>query len=115
MRGELRAAEAALKQLRAVLSPWAAKFHWFDLPALGGFHTLVQMGAFSMPYVSALQRERRERDAAAWAAAARAALAALPHFTLALRGCVPTTQGLSLAGVPPASPPVRPSARPPAP
>ena len=102
VRGELRAAEAALKQLRAVLSPWAAKFHWFDLPALGGFHTLVQMGALSMPYVIALQRERRERDAAAWAAAARAALAALPPFSLALRGCVPTTQGLSLAGVPPA-------------
>jgi beta-phosphoglucomutase-like phosphatase (HAD superfamily) len=102
VKGDMRACDAALRQLRAALSPWASKFHWFDLPAQGGFHTVVQMSALSMPYVAALQRERRDRDCAAWAAAARGALAALPPFSLALRGCVPTNQGLSLAGVPPA-------------
>ena len=101
VRGALRANGAALRQLRAVLAPWAAKFHWFDLPALGGFHTVMQMNAHSMPYVAALQRGRRGRDAAAWAAAARGALDALPPYTLSLRGCVPTGQGLSLEGVPP--------------
>jgi HAD superfamily hydrolase (TIGR01509 family) len=100
--GELHVREGALRQLRAVLAPWAGKFHWFDLPALGGFHTVMQMSGLSMPYVVALQRERRDSDARAWGAAARAALAVLPPYALSLRGCVPTTQGLSLAGVPPA-------------
>jgi HAD superfamily hydrolase (TIGR01509 family) len=103
VRGEVRLAPSgALRQLRAVLSPWAAKFHWYDLPALGGLHTVMQMSAASMPYVAALQAERRGREAGAWAAAARAALSALPPYALSLRGCVPTSAGLSLAGVPPA-------------
>ena len=94
------AAGPALAALRAALAPWAHLFHWYDLPATGGRHTLLQMSRFSTPYVLRLQAEARARDMGAWAAAARGALAALPPFQLALRGLVPTGQGLSLAGVP---------------
>jgi hypothetical protein len=78
----------------------SSKFFWFDLPAQGCFHAVMQMSAVDALRGGAAARAAREGlrsvgRRGAWRACRAVAL------SLALRGCVPSNQGLSLAGVPP--------------